>query len=219
MHQPKHQPTATQLPCSSPGNCSSVSSSSTSPSSPKFRRQKQDTQGSFSTQHFTVWCNESAAGNKNPLWQSHMVVSWRARAFETGTNDFICNRTLPPQAAGQQSHTIRSCIHHHESSSSTEPEPGTMPSAPAHGGAMHFSTAELLRSLNQALLMPALWSSHCLVIKSGAFQKINRELPSLSQATFVIFCPSQHDFSSLVEQEAGAGTGMLCRGCGAPSPG
>lgn len=84
---------------------------------------------------------------------------------------------------------------------------------------MHFSTAELLRSLNQALLTLALWSSHCLVIKSAAFRKINRELPSLSQTTFAIFCPSQHDFSSLVEQEAGAGTGMLCRGCGAPSPG
>lgn len=103
-------------------------------------------------------------------------------------------------------HTTRSCIYHHESS--TAPEPGTIPATPAHGGAMHFHFAELLCSLTQALLTQFLCNQGRCNPK-----KINRGLPSLSQTTFAMFCPSQHDFSTLVEQEAGAGTGDAVLWC------
>lgn len=145
-----------------------------------------------------------------------MVISWRARAFATGTNAFVYNRTLPcrpEEPYHQEVHPPLQVQH------SMEPKPGTIPSAPAHDGAKNFHMAELLCSLPQTLLTQFLWSSHCLVIQAGAIRKINRELPSLAQTTFAIFFAFQDDFSTLMEQEAGTGTGMLCRGRGVPNPG
>jgi len=39
--------------------------------------------------------------------------------------------------------------------------------------------------------MQLLLSSHCLIIKIGCNQKHQQKLPSLSQTTFAVFCPSQ----------------------------
>lgn len=70
-HTSQHTPAQHQPLPLSPAPTPPVSLFLSSPSSPKCRKQKQDTQGSFRTHHFIVWCNESAAGKKNALWQAH----------------------------------------------------------------------------------------------------------------------------------------------------
>lgn len=137
-----------------------------------------------------------------------MVVSWRARAFETGTNDSMCYRSLPLQDAGQQSHSIRSCIHLQESSRAWSQSQGPFHHS-SHAGAMHFHSAELLCSS----LQPCPRSSSALLSNQGRCNPKNQQRaaqPSTDHIGQVL------SFSAQLHP---AGAGGRCPGRAAPSAG